>query len=234
VSEVPHQESGEEDLQAGEPAVDQLSFLDLLYAVPVGDLAMRVSGAKLAQVSAADWSMLAVILATIVLSWIGLHKDRKAMIDETHGRGPIGQMPFLGPQFVQFGIEIVIVGVYFTMGLFLKLPMSSEPSAEEWLTGLLFGIFVLYLLWDLMDIRLAGSVPWRELAKAGAWVTGGFSAAAGIIFGLVLIRHPRTAISVVALNAMLVIFLYVYRVVQDKRGNTRQKDEPETVLIRVS
>jgi hypothetical protein len=48
VSGVPQQESRREQQHAEEPAVDQLSFLDLLYAVPVGDLAMRVSSAGLA------------------------------------------------------------------------------------------------------------------------------------------------------------------------------------------
>jgi hypothetical protein len=157
--------SGQEQRNGNGPAVDQLSFLDLLYAVPVGDLAMRVSGANLAQVSAADWSALAVIFATIVFSWVGLHKDRAAMMDETHGRGPIGKMPFWGPQFIQFLVQVIIIGMYFAMGLFLRLPQDGDhlapPPAEGWLTGLLVAIFLLYLAWDRLDIcwleRAAGS-----------------------------------------------------------------------------
>jgi hypothetical protein len=64
-------------LTADEPAVDQLSFIDLLYAVPIGDLAMRVSGAQLDRVSAADWSAVAVVLAVIVLSWVGVQRTAR-------------------------------------------------------------------------------------------------------------------------------------------------------------
>ena len=85
VSAVPQQESRRKRRRVSGPAIDQLSFLDLLYAVPVGDLATRVSTATPAQVSSADWSALAVIMATIVFSWIGLHKDRAARLDGAIG-----------------------------------------------------------------------------------------------------------------------------------------------------
>jgi hypothetical protein len=238
VSGVPQQESRREQQHAEVPAVDTLSFLDLLYAVPVGDLAMRVSSAELARVSPADWSALAVILATIVLSWVGLHKDRAAMADENHGRGPIGQMSFLGPQFVQFLVEIIIVGTYFAMGLLLKFPGGNDlavgPPAEGWLTGLLLLIFALYLVWDLIDIHLARSPAWRETAQHGAFVTAVSSALAGILFIVVLSTRPRTTIWIVSLNAALVIFLYVYRVAQDRWGNCCPLDEAEKVIIIVS
>jgi hypothetical protein len=82
-------------------SVDQLSFLDLLYAVPVADLAIRVSGATLSQVSSATWSALAVILAVITLSWIGLHKNRAAMAAD-NSRSFIGKIDFLSLRFIQF------------------------------------------------------------------------------------------------------------------------------------
>jgi hypothetical protein len=231
VSEVPPlQESGRERRAAEGPAVDQLNFLDLLYAVPVGDLAMRVSGAKLAQVSSADWWVLAVILATIAFSWIGVHKDRAAQADESHQRGPIGKMPFLGLQFVQFLVQIIIVGTYFAMGLFLKLPTQSDPTvrppAEGWLTGFLLLIFGLYLLWDLIDIRLAGSSLWRKPALDGTLVTASFLILAGIIFVVVLFACPPAILS----NAILLIFLYAYRVAQDRWGNCGEI-KAETVII---
>jgi hypothetical protein len=60
-------QSGQGDEPAPGPAIDQLDFLDLLYAVPIGDLAMRVSGAQLNRISASDWSALALIMAVIAL-----------------------------------------------------------------------------------------------------------------------------------------------------------------------
>jgi hypothetical protein len=223
---APAQEPGRQQQNADGSSVDQLDFLDLLYAVPVGDLAMRVSGAELGRVSAADWSALAVILATIVFSWIGLHKDRAAMDDKTHRRGPIGKLPFFGMQFPQFLDQIAIIGAYFAMGLFLKLPTGQDPAvrqpAEGWLTGLLLVIFGLYLVWDLFDMCLAWPSltnkppgPWFEPAWRGALVTTGFLVIAGILFAVTLGVHPQP----VALNVILCVFLYAYRVAQDKLGN---------------
>jgi len=177
--------------------------------------------------------MLAVILVTIVLSWIGLHKDRAALADQSHQRGPIGELPFLGVQFVQFLTEVVIIGVYFTMGLFLKLPTEQDPAvrapSESWLTGLLLLIFGLYLFWDLLDMYLARGGPWFKPAWHGAAVTGGFSIILGILFAVTLHVHPRA----ILLNAILCFFLYAYRVAQDKCGNTRPKDEPQQEIILV-
>jgi quinol-cytochrome oxidoreductase complex cytochrome b subunit len=223
MSETPPQQSAGELRRALGPAVDHLSFLDLLYAVPVGDLAMRVSNADLARVPSADWSALAVILATIVLSWVGLHKNRAAMADEDNPRQPIGLIPFWNLLFVQFLIEVIIIGMYFAMGLFLKLPTASDSAglpAEGWLTGLLFLIFVLYLAWDLIDTHLAKNPIWHETAWNGALVTMKFLAAAGIIFLVVAAVNPRAAVVVILVNSVLVILLYAYRVAQDRCGNT--------------
>jgi hypothetical protein len=144
------------------------------------------------------------------------------------GRGPIGELPFLGTQFVQFLVQIAIIGAYFTMGLFLKLPTGQDPAVrqplESWLTGLLFVIFGLYLLWDLLDICLARPGldtsqgkrgPWYKPACHGALVTTGFLVIAGILFAVTLDVHPQP----VALNVILCVFLYAYRFAQDKWGN---------------
>jgi hypothetical protein len=224
------EQSGQKRQNGNGPAVDQLSFLDLLFAVPVADLAMRVSSANRAQVSAADWSALAVVLATIVLSWIGLHKDRAAMLDETHGRGPIGEMPFWGPQFVQFLIEMIIIALYFTMGQFVGLPPNGDHAApaEGWLTGLLLAVFFLYLAWDGLDMWLARHGPWLKPARDGFWVTLAFLVLTGFMFIGTLIADPKTAVRVTVLNAALVILLYVYRVAQDILGNTRPPEVEAT------
>jgi hypothetical protein len=104
-------------------------------------------------------------------------------------------MQFLRLPFAQFMIEIIIVGAYFAMGLFLRLPSESDPAVrpppEGWLTGLLLLVFVLYLLWDLMDIRLAGSGRWHKPARDGALVTSGFLVLALMIFISVLIIRPK-------------------------------------------
>jgi hypothetical protein len=121
------------------------------------------------------------------------------------------------------------------MGLFLKLPSGGDhaapPPAEGWLTGLLLAIFVLYLAWDGLDIRLAGSSRWLKPARDGARVTLTFLALIGAIFIVTVIEHPKTAVPVTVLNAALVILLYVYRVAQDKCGNTRPLEKETFAAI---
>jgi hypothetical protein len=233
----PLQHSQREHRQAEGPAVDQLGFLDLLYAIPLGDLAMRVSGAELDQVSLAAWSALTVIVATIVLSWIGLHKNRAELTDENKLRHlPAGQIPFWSLRFVQFLIEIVIIGMYFAMGLFLKLPTANQspvgPPAEDWLTGLLLLIFGLYLVWDCLDKRLAKTDPqWRETASRGLIVTLISLAPLVAIYVAAVATRPRSAVPVIAINIFLVIFLYSYRYAQDRCGNCRAPAGHQNKLV---
>lgn len=207
------------------PAVDQLSFLDLLYAVPVGDLAVRVSGAELGRVSPADWSALAVILGVIVLSWIGLHKNRAAMAGEKHPHAHVGNIPFAGLRFVQFLIEVVIVGMYFAMGLTLKLPTTSNPAtplpSEGWLTGFMLCIFASYLMWDAIDVQQSSHDPgWGDRARRGRRVTLIFLVPWAGFYLAVSFAHPIAVYLVVLVNLGLLILHYAYRVAQDWCGNT--------------
>lgn len=217
-------------------AVDQLSFLDLLYAVPVADLAMRISGADLHLVPLSDWSALAVILAVIVLSWIGLHKNRAAMA-RTIERDPIGGIRFLSLRLVQFLIEVGIVGLYFTMGLELSFPTQQKPhvvaAPEEWITGTIVLVFAAYFVWDLIDIWQAHKDvhdgphkdgTWCSQATAGSRVTLVFLIIFAAFYAIVRSAHPRTDWTVAAVNVGLLVLLWVYRVAQDMRGNTRALD----------
>ena len=53
----------------------------------------------------------------ITLSWIGLHKNRRAMADGTVNRPSIGQMDFLSMRFLQLVIEVaIIVGIGYAYG----------------------------------------------------------------------------------------------------------------------
>ncbi len=229
MSEAARPRSGPGDEPAAGPALDQLNFLDLLYAVPIGDLAVRVSGAQLNRVSAADWSALALILAVIVLSWVGLHKDRAIVTGEQRPNNRIGDIRFAHAEFVQFLIEVSIIGMYFAMGLTLQLPPKNSTSAslpsEMWLTGFLFAIFAAYLLWDHIDIwraRHDKNRIWLGRATRGARVTLPTVLLWLVIFVVVsLTLNPvHTERPVVVLNLVLVAVLYGYRVAQDRWGNT--------------
>jgi hypothetical protein len=199
-------------LTADEPAVDQLSFIDLLYAVPIGDLAMRVSGAQLDRISAADWSAVAVVLAVIVLSWVGVHKDRAALTaaERQHKKSRVGFIRFGGLSFVQFLIEVLIIGLYFAMGLTLHLPAARRgpvplPS-QTWLTAFLLFIFLAYMAWDGIDFWRGSRYHddiWQKRAKDRGRVTLWFLYPCAGFYLVARLLLPRTTLSVVLRPATL-------------------------------
>lgn len=217
-------------------ALDRLTFLDLLYAVAVTDLAIRVANADLPRVPAVDWSVLAVILTVIVLSWIGLHKNRTAMAEQSL-RPDIGQIQFASPRFFQFLLEIVITMLYFAMGLELKFPIPKDPdlaaAPEEWITGFLLAIFFAYLLWDALDVGLANKTnettanPWQKRATAGMNVTAVAFVLSMLLFAYILLARPGNTV-VCGINFSVIIALWLYRVAQDRWGNTKTAPQAAT------
>lgn len=203
-----------------------LGFLDLLYAVPISDLAVRVSGADLGRVSIADWANLAVCMVVIILSWIGLHQNRAEMVDhsKTH-REWISRTDYFSLRFVQFTVEIVIVVFYFALGLKIHLPTSSNSSAStpdmRWLIGTLMVIFGAYLLWDLLDVALASRekpvfLYWRERATKGSIVTAGTTVIFAGFYAMVCITTATPA-SALTWSLLAIALLYLYRVVQQNQ-----------------
>lgn len=217
-----------------------LSLLDFLYALPVADLAMRVSGAQWRRVPMASWGCLAVSVAVIILSWIGYHQNRHDVAAMT-GRGDIGEFGFWDLRFVQFLIEIAIIGVYFLLGLGIDLPTEGrgrgkdhvvEQSSALWPASFLVVIFVLYLAWDCLDIRIASknkkgiasdkaglgaTEPWREHARCGRKVTLAFLVWFAVVLLVVLLWRPVNSGTIFAVDVILILSLYVYRVIQGKR-----------------
>jgi len=201
--------------------VDSLSFLDLLYAVPVGDLAMRVSSADLAKVSKGDWANVAVCMTLIVLSWIGLHQNRAEMARRagTH-RGWISESDFLSLRFAQFALEVIIVALYFAMGLKINLPTADQAGATtpamSWLAGTLLVVYVAYLVWDVLDVTMArrGKFDtWVKRARNGGVVTFIFTIVLAVFYGIIR-STTTTPDSALWWSLALIAVLYVYRVIQ--------------------
>lgn len=209
-----------------------LGLLDLLYAVPVSDLAVRVSGADLGRVSMADWANLVVCMAVIILSWIGLHRNRVEMAAslKTHRRW-ISVTDYLSLRFLQYTVELVIIVLYFVLGLKIHLPTSNDRSASTpdmtWLVGTLLVIFVGYLIWDILDVTLAmrdHMVYWRDRAIAGGIVT---AAASVLVLAMYLVVRSTTTTTTSALtwSILSIALLYFYRVVQQNQVNRFDRTE---------
>jgi hypothetical protein len=192
-----------------------ISFIDLLYAVPVADLATRVSATHL-HISATGWTDVLLPLTALTLGWIGHHTNRLQMPVTILAKRRAANRPFTELRFPQFLLEVLIVGAYFALGVRAVLPAGQGVGSPallwkaEWLTG----IFVLYWLWDSLDIRIAKDLTsWREKAKRGRTVTLLFIVVFAV-FLVVVLQGSHHVGSAVLFDVLAMIFLYLYRVAQ--------------------
>lgn len=201
----------------GNPESVGLSFVDLLYAVPVADIAVRVSATKLKGVTASGWADIALALTAITLGWIGHHNNRVRLPPKEKERRRT--TPFWDLRFPQFVVEVLIIVAYFALGARPVLPggvgvaTPTELWKAEWLTGL----FALYLVWDALDIFIAKRAQeweWRQRAKTGRNVTLGFLVVF-VIFLIVASMGSDPRHSVVVFDLLAIFFLYLYRVTQE-------------------
>jgi hypothetical protein len=199
-----------------------LQFVDLLYAVPIADLAVRVSATRLMGVTASGWSDIAVQLTAITLGWVGHHTNRRRLPPKLREMQASGRQ-FWTPRFGQFVVEILIIVGYFALGTRAYLPDGAgigHPS-ESWKAGWLTLIFILYLVWDLFDIwiaRGAGESRWEKRAWWGCGVTVAFAAI--MFFGFYLAwassySQGKPYHGVVVFDVVLIVVLYAYRVTQE-------------------
>jgi hypothetical protein len=217
-----------------------LSFIDLLYAVPIADLATRISATHLHHITATGWLDLAVVFLAITFGWIGHHSNRRLMPDSMQAARQASQTPFFEARFVQFLVEVLIIVAYFALGQRVKLPEGAGvgEGSELWKAEWLLGIYFLYLVWDGLDICItvklrdeiknkpdpeadeakkakehdvASLEAWEKRAKSGGKVTLAFA----ILFAISLAAaYGRWLGSIVAFDIIAMVALYTYRVVQ--------------------
>ena len=204
-----------------------LSLLDLLYAVVAGDVLTRLSNSELGRVPLYGWGGLSVSLAIIVFSWMGYHRNRKLALSARNSspvgaekpdkRHSIGDYSVWDWQFLQFMIEVAILGVYFAMGLRVALPGKGEiprPPSAFWPASCLVAVYALYLAWDFLDVALNRGY-WRARAVAGMKVSAAFLVAfAGVLAG-VWVSRPTGSGTVLGIDVVMVVLLYAYRALQE-------------------
>jgi hypothetical protein len=210
-----------------------LQFVDLLYAVPVADLAVRVSATHLDHVSASGWTDLALQLSVITFGWIGHHTNRRRLPPALQDDRIKGNQ-FLTLRFPQLVVEILIIVAYFALGTKSYLPAGAgigHPSVAWkglWLTV----TFGLYGAWDLLDLWIVSRVSrrplvdstglddWRTRDRRRLSVTATFTGLIGVLlWGLWAssYHHGKPPYrSVVGFDLAAIGVLYVYRIVQER------------------
>ena len=126
---------------------------------------------------------------------------------------------FTTARFPQFLVEILIVVVYFALGTRAVLPNGAGVgrAGSLWKAQCLVGVFLLYLVWDMLDIYIAVNQKpperdWARRAARGGFVTMCFVGVFAL-FGLWASNHPHPH-SVVGFDLLAIFCLYLYRVVQ--------------------
>jgi tryptophan-rich sensory protein len=197
-----------------------LSFVDLLYAVPVAALATRLGDTELSNLSASSLSDVAVVLAAITFGWIGHHTNRKKV------PGPAvkqeEKQPFTTLRFPQLLVEILIIVAYFALSYEAFLPNKqgqyessrSVLGKADWLAI----VFALYLVWDLLDIHIAAGFCRRWTARAiqGVSVTLPFALLYGAAWYLAEAHHHHKWGSLVFVDILTLLVLLAYRVIQER------------------
>lgn len=195
-----------------------LSFVDLLYAVPVAVLATRITETDLSDVRASGWTDVALVLAAVTFGWIGHHTNRQKQPQELKELRR-SEYFFSSTWFAQFLVEVLIIVAYLALGTRILLPDGhGVGSPDEYGKALcLSGIFALYLVWDLLDIRIAwtGSDA-KHRATHGMWVTLGFLGLSTSFLVVGLAQRDHDLHSVVAFDLAAILFLYSYRAVQER------------------
>jgi hypothetical protein len=210
-----------------------LQFVDLLYAVPVADLAVRVSSTHFHHVTASGWTDLAVQMTAITFGWVGHHSNRNKLPAPLL-KARNGPKQFLTARFWQFIVEVLIIAAYFALGTRSYLPSGAgigHPS-EEWKAVWLVITFGLYLTWDVLDIyitkRALGRHPsagdrfeledWLGRDRRRFAVTFAFLVLIFVVLWFAWARHFHPGLphaSVVVFDLVAILILYLYRVVHE-------------------
>lgn len=200
-----------------------LDFVDLLYAVPVAALAQQINSTNLGQIRWVGWTEIAVALAAITLGWIGHHTNRERVPDLA--KQTSRERPFTTLRFCQLIVEIVVICVYFAIVTRLALPHRPGVSAPSELAKakLLVILFVVYGLWDVLDIRIApkftGADPsWKIRAKSGSLATLAFVGVFAILLTIVMLDGADRSRLVVVFDLATLACLYAYRAIQQELG----------------
>jgi hypothetical protein len=196
-----------------------LSFLDLLYAVPVADIATRVANTHLHHVTPSGWTDVALALTAVTFGWIGHHKNRNLKRERWTGLDP-ADPSFTQPRFLQFVVEILIIVAYFALAAHPALTADARlgSPSELWEAGWLAGVFCLYLVWDVLDVRIARRAKeddWADRATCGGIVTLWFVGVFAIFLLVAWTGRHHPPHSVVLFDVLAIVCLYLYRATQE-------------------
>lgn len=223
--------------EAIKPEIDDtlktgLGLIDLLFGLALG-LAFAQTLNGYGKISAAGWGQLILAVVTIVLSWVGYHNSRQ--------RG-LWMLKFVNRPLVQYLVDFLIIAAYWALvvtaegippvaGASTAAALNQPSAAPESL--LLLVIFVLYFVWDLLEIGINENDRYRKTRDASLEnddlsanvrvhagdrsrqrMTALFLAILGLVYAGVLGTDPTDSVTVAVIDVILGALLVVYRLAQ--------------------
>jgi hypothetical protein len=210
----------------------ELSFVDLLYAVPVADLAIRASQTHLQGVPASGWADLSLALWAIILGWIGHHTNRQKLPAKIREDRRRSDRTFTQLRFPQFLLEVLIVVVYYVIGtqVYLANAEAGLPHPDiEVRAFCLWLMFAMYVAWDVLDIAIAlrtkdattqlpdpESVAWARRAAVGLCVSAVFLVIFLAIWAAWGLQNPHPSTTgALWFDLVAIALLFAYRATQE-------------------
>lgn len=142
-----------------------LSLVDILFGLVLAQVFVATANGY-AEITGAGWAHLTLAGWTIVQSWVGYHNYRLS--------SDLWRLDFTRLPMLQFGIDIVIVAAYWAMVITAEgIPISPGRGSDSALHAssgrpesvLLASIFLLYFVWDSIEIVLAESPEYAKRAE---------------------------------------------------------------------
>jgi len=171
-----------------------VDFIDIIFGIAVGVVFTRFSMTTRHQYL--KWGYLVVALALIGFSWIGYHKSKTANPKDLKFTDPTG--------IVQFFVDIAIVALYFAIATETNVRFPIEAA-------LIAIVFVLYALWDALDIAQHVNHAGARLRNSLIWMVVFAVAAIVIEWGWKLNKTWE----ILLLDGIAIVALYLYRVAQE-------------------
>ena len=204
-------------MAASPPSSDEakiaITFIDVLFAVVAGRFFLAFAADNPSLSNWDRYRVLAIAAVMIVLSYVGYHKGPNR---------PAGELEFYNAKFFQFGIDLIVIGLYFATvvyGASVKAAQndSNSPLPEA---ALVSAVFFLYILWDLLAWRIRGR-KYRRGALVGT--VFGFLVAAVVLWATWCLQIKDS----VRVDIALLLLLIIYRPLQQRLAKS-QTTAPDT------
>jgi hypothetical protein len=185
-----------------------VDFIDILFGLVVTEIFTAFTNVRLHEL--ATWANLVLALVVVVFSWIGYHKAKSK-----YSRS----LSFTGASIIQFFVDIGIVAIYLALVKEMEhtrdLARGTHPVLSIRPEAVTMSvIFALYLIWDLLQVRLSASdATLRSAASDHSRLSFRFLLLIGTNSAVIVaLWKPNTNVQILIADVIFLVLCYLYRI----------------------